>query len=201
MKIAPIPVFRGRAVLIVHKDDSNRQLLSTQLARLGMIVDCRTADDLSPWPPADICFFDADAEKRRAFPWDSDRPEVRLIAMIGTETPERIQWNLLRGVVAFLVKPVRSNGTYLALMQAEHNFMQRRRDMAELSEMSERVKARRIVFKVLLCMMKREGLNEDQAYDRLRSLSMQQQTSIEALCVAMMAEIPDSMSSVPDGVP
>ncbi|MEM5388152.1 ANTAR domain-containing protein [Paraburkholderia phymatum] len=184
----------------MHKDDSNRRLLSTQLARLGMTVDCRAADDLSPWPLADLCFFDADAEKRDAFPWYSDRPEVPLIAMIGTETPERIQWNLSRGAVAFLVKPVRSNGTYLALMQAEHNFMQRSRSRAELNEMSERVKARRIVFKVLLCLMKREDLNEDQAYDRLRSLSMQQRTSIEALCVAMMSGIPDSMSSVSDKV-
>ena len=181
-----IPSFRGRRALVVHPDDRDRRLLQAQLARLGIVVECSDAFDPLPWALFDICFFDADAEKRHAFPWTTGEPDIPLIAMIGTETPERIHWNLAHGISAFLVKPVRSSGTYLALMQAEYHFVQRNRHAEEMTELLERVKSRRVVFKVLLRIMKQCSLNEDQAYERLRDVSMQRNISIEELSVNLV---------------
>jgi len=186
MKGAAIPVFRGRRVLLLHKADRDRQVLEAQLKRLGMSVECRDTAQAQDWSLIDVCFFDADAEKRHVFPWGSNEPDIALIAMIGSETPERIKWCLASGVSSFLVKPVRSSGTYLALMQVEHSFCQRNRIKAEMNELQERVKSRRIVFKALLHTMKLFALNEDQAFEKLRSVSMQQHLSIEALSVAIV---------------
>jgi AmiR/NasT family two-component response regulator len=188
MRAAGIPVFRGRRALLLHKPDRDRQVLESQLTRLGMLVDCRTAADPSQWPLVDLCLFEADANKRHIFPWASGEPDIPLIALIGSETPERIQWSLAQGVSAFLVKPVRSSGTYLALMQAEHNFARNSRVLAEINELRERVKSRRIVFKALLKIMKLWAIDEDQAFDRLRSVSMQRSVSVEELCVSILCD-------------
>lgn len=191
MKAAGIPVFRGRRALLLHKPDRDRQVLESQLTRLGMLVECRTAADPSKWALVDLCLFEADANKRHIFPWPTGEPDIPLIALIGSETPERIQWSLAQGVSAFLVKPVRSNGTYLALMQAEHNFVRNSRVLAEINELRERVKSRRIVFKALLKLMKLWSIDEDQAFDRLRSVSMQRSVSVEELCVSILCgELP-----------
>ncbi|CAB3780020.1 ANTAR domain-containing response regulator [Pararobbsia alpina] len=191
MRASSIPVFRGRRALLLHKPDRDRQVLESQLTRLGMLVECRTAADPSHWPLIDLCLFEADANKRHIFPWASGEPDIPLIAVIGSETPERIQWSLAQGVSAFLVKPVRSNGTYLVLMQAEHNFMRNSRVLAEINELRERVKSRRIVFKALLKLMKLWAIDEDQAFDRLRSVSMQRSVSVEELCVSILCgEVP-----------
>jgi AmiR/NasT family two-component response regulator len=186
MKSAAIPVFRGRRALVLHKPDRDRELLEAQLMRLGMLVECRVVADPRGWSLVDICFFEADADKRHAFPWAAGEPDIPLIALIGTETPERIQWSLSQGVAAFLVKPVRSNGTYLALMQAEYHFSENNRVSAEINSLCEQVKSRRIVFKALLQVMKQCALDDEQAYQTLRALSMQKRISIEELCVAVV---------------
>jgi AmiR/NasT family two-component response regulator len=186
MRAVAIPVFRGRRALLLHKPDRDREVLELQLTRLGMRVECRTAADPSQWPLVDLCLFEADANKRHIFPWASGEPDIPLIALIGSETPERIQWSLALGVSAFLVKPVRSSGTYLALMQAEHSFARNRRVLAEINELRERVKSRRIVFKALLKIMKHFAIDEDQALDRLRNVSMQRSISVEELCVSIV---------------
>jgi len=181
-----IPSFRGRRALVIHQDDRDRRLLQAQLGRLGMIVECSNAADPLPWSLVDVCFFDADADKRQSFPWTAGEPDIPLIAMIGTETPERIQWSFTHGVCAFLVKPLRSSGTYLALMQADYHFRLHARRCEEISDMREKVKSRRVVFKVLLRIMKQCSLNEDQAFERLRDSSMQQNISIEELAVNLL---------------
>lgn len=191
MKSAAIPVFRGRRVLLLHKDDRDRQTLEAQLNRLGMLVECRDVAQRQDWDLIDVCFFDADSAKRFTFPWACNEPDIPLIAMIGSETPERIKWCLVSGVSSFLVKPVRSSGTYLALMQVEHRFAERHRMNIEMNEMRERVKSRRIVFKALLRIMQAFNLNEDQAFEKLRSVSMHQHLSIEDLSVSVICgELP-----------
>ncbi|CAN7632890.1 ANTAR domain-containing response regulator [Caballeronia sp. LjRoot31] len=186
MKTRSMPVFRGRYALIVHKDDRDRRALESQLARLGMTVDCRTSVTGVDWPAVQVCFFDADTHRRHAFPWVAGKPSIPLIALIGLETPERIHWSFLQGISAFLVKPIRSNGTYLALMQAEHVHQQNGATDLELNDLKDRVKSRRIVFKALVQTMKRCNLSEDQAFDRIREISMNHAISIEELCVALV---------------
>jgi AmiR/NasT family two-component response regulator len=65
------------------------------------------------------------------------------------------------------------------------------RVLAEINELRERVKSRRIVFKALLKLMKLWAIDEDQAFDRLRSVSMQRSVSVEELCVSILCgELP-----------
>ncbi|MEI6002287.1 ANTAR domain-containing protein [Paraburkholderia bengalensis] len=186
MKTQSVPVFRGRRALIVHKDDRDRQLLESQLLRLGMTVTCSSWCSDVDWPVVQICFFDTDTQRKHPFPWPVGAPNIPLIAMIGSETPERIQWSMAQGISAFLVKPVRSRGTYLALLQAEEIHKQRSVAISEINELKDRVKSRRIVFKALLLIMKRSRIDEDQAFERLQAVSMERGISIEELCVSLL---------------
>jgi len=187
MKKETIPSFRGRRALLLSGEDRDREVLVTQLQRLGMDIECRDLAETLPWSSADVCFFDADAERRPRFLAAIERPVIPLVAVIGAETPERIQWNLSRGVSAFIVKPVRPAGIYLALLQAEHNFRQQLQAAAELEDMKERVRSRRVVFSVLLQLMRRHSIDENQAYEQLRMASMRDNMSIEELCIAIAA--------------
>jgi AmiR/NasT family two-component response regulator len=179
--------FRGQTALILHKNDRDKQVLETQLIRLGMVIESRIPATREQWAAIDVCFFDTDRRKHHAFPWPAQEPALPLVALLGTETPERIQSALVDGVASFLVKPVRSTGTYLALLQAVHNFSQANKTRLEMNDLRERVRARRLLFKVLLRTMQRWNLDEDQAYEKLRTESMQCQLSIEQYCARVLA--------------
>jgi AmiR/NasT family two-component response regulator len=180
-----IPQFRGRRALLLFGEGRDREMLQTQLRRLGMQTECRDLADSLPWSSAHVCIFDADAERRPRFLSTIERPVIPLIAVVGTETPERIQWNLSRGVSSFLIKPLRAAGIFLALMQADFTFTQQLETATEIEDLKERVRSRRVVFSVMLHAMRRHRLDENAAYERLRTMSMRRNISIEELCVAI----------------
>ena len=144
--------------------------------------------DRHEWPQVDICFFDADRCRNHTFPWTKGEPRVPLIAIMGSETPERIQWSLSHGTSAFLVKPIRSTGTYLALVTAIQSFAQRKALLADMRELQERVRARRVMFKALLKLMINSNLTDDEAFEELRLESMRCQVSMEELCLTLLRQ-------------
>lgn len=186
MKSTRLPNLRDHRVLILHKQDRDYEVLSGQLVRLGLkIIEPAEGLDL-PWSDVDVCFFDANQAHKNTFPWADGEPQVPLIAMFSAETPERIHWSLTQRVCAFLVKPVRSSGTFLALQQAIYEFSSRNQATAEVNSLRERVKAKRIVVKAVVKLMVQASIDEDEAYDQLRQLSMANQTSIEEMCLRFL---------------
>ncbi len=180
--------FRGQTALILHDADRDQRALVAQLSRLGLIIEQRCPMGRHEWPQVDICFFDADRCRNHTFPWTKGEPRVPLIAIMGSETPERIQWSLSHGTSAFLVKPIRSSGTYLALVTAIQSFAQRRSLLADMRELQERVRARRLLFKALLKLMISSNLTDDEAFEKLRLESMRCQVSMEELCLTYLRD-------------
>lgn len=180
--------FRGQTALILHDADRDQRALVAQLSRLGLIVEERCPMGRHEWPQVDICFFDADRCRNHTFPWTKGEPPVPLIAIMGSETPERIQWSLSHGTSAFLVKPIRSTGTYLALVTAIQSFAQRKALLADMRELQERVRARRLMFKALLKLMINSNLTDDEAFEELRLESMRCQVSMEELCLTYLRD-------------
>lgn len=186
MKNARLPNLRDHRVLILHKQDRDYEVLSSQLVRLGLQIIMPSEGQDLPWSNVDVCFFDANQAHKNTFPWADGEPQVPLIAMFSAETPERIHWSLTQRVCAFLVKPVRSSGTFLALQQAIYEFSARKVATAELGTLQERVKAKRIVVKAVVKLMAQTHIDEDEAYDRLRKLSMSHQLSMEEMCLIFL---------------
>ncbi|WAH60768.1 ANTAR domain-containing protein [Pseudomonas silvicola] len=183
MKGLRLPNVRDHRVLILHKRDHDYTVLSEQLVRLGLNIIEPTEGHVIDWSTVDMCFFDANQAHKNTFPWADGDPLVPLIAMFSAETPERIHWSLTQRVCAFLVKPVRSSGTFLALQQALYEFAARRQSHAQICALQERVRARRVVLKAVVKLMEVANIDDDEAYEQLMQSSMANQVSMEEMCL------------------
>lgn len=132
-----------------------------------------------------MIFFDADSAEVPGLPAGVDLSPVPLIAIIGLETPSRLQRALDFGPSAVLHKPIRASGIYSALFFAMNEHRRRSEVLERLRD--GRRSARRFVNKALLRLMDDHGVDDEQAYAMLREESMRQRLTVEELAVRMLA--------------
>jgi AmiR/NasT family two-component response regulator len=183
----PITNFRGLRAVLLHRQDHNRDALESQLRRIGLVVTCTTPLAGGALPAADVIFFDADLGYEGLFPWDRNEPPVPLVAVLASEAPGRLEWALDQGATSYLLKPIGSIGAFNALVVAWRLFSERRDARTALSDLSERVRARPIVVRAALEVMKRLGVAEDRALTLLRQGAMRERLTVEALCARIAA--------------
>lgn len=181
---AVIQNFRGARALVIFGDDANCASLTGTLRRLGLgvsVVDPGTAPGAAPCPAShDIVFFDADEEPGPAFA-DKAMTAVPCVAVIGHEAPSRLVRVVRRRCASHLMKPVRPAGVYTALVLALNEQRARARHADERAALSNKVDGRRFVTKAIVRIMQEEGIDDDEAFRRLRMESMRRRVSIEAL--------------------
>lgn len=195
-----IPNFRGHRALVLHPADANREILVAQLARLGIESEVMwPIPDIMP-DNVDVVFFDAD---RRAASvsndaWDFEtRP---LIAITGTEAPGRLEAMLAVNPSAMLNKPLRREGIYKALVFAYHN-QERLRELEEkVALQHEQIKARSLVTKAILLVMRRFKIDDNEAYAAVRSASMSANLMVEAFAFSLMSDPDYHMRAVERGI-
>lgn len=181
-----IPSFRHRYALVAHPDDNDRRLLESRLGRLGLMVHCQ-----SGMPPAavttraEIILFDVDTGTDGQF--DGVDPAIPRIALIGSETPGRLEWMLSQNPSAYLMKPIRSSGIYTALAVAFHRTEQQR-DMDErIARLQTRARSRDVVSAAVTQLMDAHGIAEPDAFRLLRRAAMDSRISMEALGACIVA--------------
>ena len=106
------------------------------------------------------------------------RRRCRLIALIGSEAPGRIEWALAQRADAQLLKPVGNAGVYSALLIARQGFEARRSLAAEIDDLRGRLAERQTVVRAVALLAAR-GRSEDEAFALLRRLAMDGQATIE----------------------
>jgi AmiR/NasT family two-component response regulator len=185
--------FRGMRAGILLAPDRNREILIETLARLGLdtsVVD-PAADSAASGDPlgrVDILFFDGDAPDGALAACGTFA--VPLVAVLGLETPSRLQRALDLAPSALLHKPLRSTGIYTTLFFAINEY-RRRQDLADhLADLKARHGARRFVIKAVLALAAQHGIDDDEAYCMLRRESMQQRLTVEELAVRLLATGP-----------
>jgi AmiR/NasT family two-component response regulator len=194
--------FAGRAALIIHRADHHRAALAAQLGHFGLSVVCRppsariTAADSA----VDVVFFDADSGHGCLFPWGSSPPPMPLVAILSSEAPGRIEWALSKSAVAVLTKPIGSSGAFQALMLASHLHDEIQGLKHAVTELSDRVRARPLVVRAVLDVMRHHHLDEHAALDRLRRTAMQARLSVEELACAVVAT-PALVAQMTEGRP
>ena len=102
--------------------------------------------------------------------------------MIGHESPSRLQQAFELLPSAFLLKPVRPSGVYTAIFFAINGHARDRQLARTVASLEARHRARRLVMKAVLRLMERHGIDDDEAYRRLRKESMRQRLTVEDLC-------------------
>lgn len=181
MSKRPLPNFRGNCALVLHREDSNCLTLVRQLESLGLCVESRwPAEEVSAegW---DAIFFDSDAGYDGLFAWPAGQPPLPLVALMGSEAPGRIEWTLAQAPAAYLLKPIGSTGVFSTLAIAFDTFETQREMRDRVLDLERRAKARPVVFKALLAVMRRFGVGDAAAFQMLRREAMNKRVSIEEL--------------------
>ena len=101
--------------------------------------------------------------------------------MIGHESPSRLQQAFELLPSAFLLKPVRPSGVYTAIFFAINGHARDRQQARTVASLEARHRARRLVIKAVLRLMERHGIDDDEAYRRLRKESMRLRITVEDL--------------------
>ena len=179
----PIHNFRGRHALVILPIDQNRLVLEGTLVKLGLgvtAVDPLAGEALPTGDDSvDLVFLDVDGSGSCALPWGHG--EIPLIAMMGHESPSRLQQAFELLPNAFLLKPVRSSGVYTAIFFAINGHARDRQQTRAMASLEARHRARRLVMKAVLRVMARHGVDDDEAYRRLRKESMRLRITVEDL--------------------
>ncbi len=181
----PIQNFRGLSAVIVAPDDGNRAVLAATLERLGLAVTSCPAG-LMAGDAADIMFVDADALDPGRDPALSGGTTA-LVTVIGHETPSRLQRAYELEPSAFLMKPIRPSGVFTAVYFAANEHRRRRETLERLAGLEARLGARRFVVKAILQLIEAHGIDDEEAYRRLRRESMRQRVTVEELAVQLVA--------------
>lgn len=199
MKGARIPSFRNLHALVVHPDDNDRRLLDGRLRRLGLAVHC--FDNMPPAPVAshaDFIFFDVDTGVDGQFAGVAQ--SVTLIALVGAETPGRLEWMLAQEPGAWMMKPIRSNGIYTALAVASHRLKQRYEDKRYLERLRLRARTRDSIEPAVACIKQRNSCTEEEAFKILRKIAMDSRMTLAALSDKICSHELQNFIACPDKI-
>ncbi len=190
------PGFRGTRALLIHRADEDGERIVRQLERLGCVVATVVPGETGAMNPHahDVVLFDADLAHDGMFPWHE--PPMPLIALLGSETPGRLELVLRAGVHAYLVKPVRSAGVYSAMVIAAHHFRAAGTLRARIAELEQKVRVRPIVFDALVRIMTATACDHLRAYELLRAAAMDQRVSVEELSLAISSGCETTLAKI-----
>lgn len=179
--------FRGLHALVIHPEGANRDRLVTLLETLGMdvtAVEAASAAD-SAEVAYDLVLFDVDEGTGNIFGWNA-QPQVPCIALIGNEAPSRLTRVVSQRAASHIVKPIRSAGVFTAVFLAVNEFQQRQRMQREMDALRQRLAGRRIITKAVLQIMQLCGVDDDEAYEWLRTEAMRRRVPIEDMARASL---------------
>jgi AmiR/NasT family two-component response regulator len=179
--------FRGLHALIEHPPGRDRTVLKNQLEFLGLKVTVHDQASPAPSDPVDILFFDADGGQTGEQEDAHHEIDLPAVALIGSETPNRLQAMLARRPSAYLMKPIRSTGIYASLAIATHQFATVEAMRRKLASADERLRSRRLLFSATLQIMKEAQVDETEAFRILRRTAMSRRETIEAVSAGGVA--------------
>lgn len=175
-------------MLVIHPEDSEREILLAHLKRVGCTVECR-------WPPPDslpdnidvVLFLLNRNQGDRSLSWMSSAQAIARIAIIAFETPEilgELQRVNAHGVIS---KPIRIFGILAALTTAIGLANHENRLKQRIRNLDETLKSRRIVEKAVAILCETRQISEDEAYRRLRDKAQNSNVTIASVAAAVIA--------------
>ncbi|RYB06638.1 ANTAR domain-containing protein [Lichenibacterium ramalinae] len=183
--------FRGMRAILWAGPDFAPDTLDRTLARLGVETARMEEVDLAGLDrDRDVLFIDGDqplAPEVVLAP-GSALPLVPGIGIVGIEAPSRLKLLTEAGVTALLRKPVHAATVYSALFLGVNNFRRLRAMETRLAEGERRRNGRRFVIKAVVALVRGQGLDDDEAYARLRRESMRRRLELEEFCEALLLE-------------
>jgi AmiR/NasT family two-component response regulator len=187
MKARAYPALDQGHLLLIDCDERSQASLGKSLQRLGIQARALQHD-----APCDThgCFAAILEIEHFASPQAVqalNAAGIPIVALTAHETLSQIQRALQLGATALLNKPISQGSVYTTLMMAVGLRSRQRADAEQLAALQQRLAMRPLLSQALARLMVTQQLDEASAYERLRSLSMQLNRPIEALCVDLLA--------------
>lgn len=179
---------RRMRVLVIHPEDSERQLFLAHLKRIGCQVE-------SAWPAPEslpehvdvVLFLLANLRDKRTLSWMASDDSIARIAIISFETPEILTELERLNVHGVLSKPIRLFGVLAAMTTAVGLARHEARLKKRVRSLDETLKARRKIEQAVAILSKSKGISEEAAYIRLRDKSQSSKTPIATIAEAIIA--------------
>jgi AmiR/NasT family two-component response regulator len=171
-----------RKLLLIDCDDRTQQMLTKSIRRLGM--EALSADSAAQNLDESILavIVEIDELQSQEILNQARNQGLPIIALSRHETLSQIQSAIRVGATAMLNRPLTQSSVYTTLMMASNLREQINALKAENSRQSLQIQARPQIAKAVARLMTDLKIDEHDAFDRIRSLSMELNISIEAIC-------------------
>lgn len=171
---------RTLRVMVYHPDDDDGRRVLEQLGRIG----CHA---MRQWPPApalpeaiDLVFLAVHPEiLGRALGWLEHPGRPPLIAIVTYESPTILDFLLRVDAEGAVSTPVRSFGLLAAMAMGCHQHAGKRDSRRRVAQLERRLLSMRTLNEAKALLMEAQGISEDEAYQHIRRLSMEQRRSLQ----------------------
>ena len=181
-----LPSVRGRRAVIYSRDSRAVRILVRQLGLLGISTQVNPE---AKNPETDFCFLDIDTVLDDGMALPGGLSKMQVIALVGTETPGRLEWMMQHDPAAILMKPLNAHGgVYTSVVMALVTARRREQEFLKVLKLEERIRARRIVVAAIVKLMKQYGIEEPEAFGMLRNAAQQRRMTIETLCTEVAGD-------------
>tara|TARA_Y100001001_G_scaffold9472_1_gene8812 strand:- start:814 stop:1404 length:591 start_codon:yes stop_codon:yes gene_type:complete len=171
-----------RKLLLIDCDDRTQQMLTKSIRRLGM--EALSADSAAQNLDESILavIVEIDDLQSQEILNQARNQGLPIIALSRHETLSQIQSAIRVGATAMLNRPLTQSSVYTTLMMASNLREQINALKAENSRQSLQIQARPQIAKAVARLMTDLKIDEHDAFDRIRTLSMELNISIETIC-------------------
>ena len=179
---------RRMRILVIHPDDEDRDGFVAHLKRIGCQVEMVWPSPEKLPDHADVVLFLLGQDRDpNLVSWMSVADNIARIAIINFETPEILSELERLNVHGVISKPIRPFGVLAALTTAigisRHEMTLKNR----IKSLDENLRSRRKVEQAVAILSETRGIDEQDAYKRLRDKSQNTQTSIGEIADAIIA--------------
>lgn len=172
----------ARTILVVDCDLRTEAMLRKSLQRLGITTEALRQDQGAIPPGVIGVVVELDQFESPGLLAQADAADLPIIALSHHETLSQIQCAIRMGATAMLNKPITQSSVYTTLMMAQGLREKLSALQSDNTQLYDRVRARPLIAKAIVRLMLECGISEDEAFERVRTLSMTLNQSIEAIC-------------------
>lgn len=181
-------------VLIADDDPIIRLDLRQMLESLGYVVAAEAEDglvavSLAKSETPDVCLFDVKMPNLDGIDAATQVAEAGIapvVLLTAYSDQELINRAKEAGVFGYLVKPFKPSDLTPAIEVARSRFESNIALSKEISDLSERLEARRAIEKAKGILMREHGLDEAEAYRRIQTQSMNARKSMKEVADAII---------------
>lgn len=179
---------RRMRILVIHPDDEERAAFVAHLKRIGCQVEMLWPSPETLPPNTDVVLFMVGQNRDpRLVSWMSKADHIARIAIISFETPEILGELERLNVHGLISKPIRLFGILAALTTAIGIARHENTLKSRIKSLDENLRSRRKIEKAVSILAETRGVDEQEAYRRIRDKSQNSQTGISEIADAIIA--------------